>query len=248
MAGLSDASLSRISIILNSPSPTITVNSGSICVGQTFTLTPNGVTTYTYSSGSAIVSPTTTASYSVTGTNTEGCLSSNIAVSTVTVNPLPTVTATSSTVNLCSDSTAILQGHGASTYTWSNSVVSTTIAITPTVTTTYSLVGTDIHGCTNTTTITQTVTSCSTTGIAKVTGNNYEINIHPNPNSGSFIIEPDNANQQIANIYDVSGKLVLSQLLTGKTIIDASNLNEGVYFLSILSTEGVVNRRLVIAK
>jgi len=49
-------------------------------------------------------------------------------------------------------------------------------------------------------------------------------------------------------IYDVNGKLVLSQPISGKTNIDASFLNEGVYNISIICNEGVVNKRLVIVR
>ena len=49
-------------------------------------------------------------------------------------------------------------------------------------------------------------------------------------------------------VYDVNGKLVLSQTITGKTNIDASTLNEGVYTISLQSTEGMVNKRVVIVR
>ena len=78
--------------------PTITVNSGSVCAGTSFTMAPSGASTYTYSSGTAVVTPTATSSYSVTGTNAAGCISSNTAVSTVTVNALPTITVNSGSV------------------------------------------------------------------------------------------------------------------------------------------------------
>jgi hypothetical protein len=49
-------------------------------------------------------------------------------------------------------------------------------------------------------------------------------------------------------IYDVNGKLVLSQTINGKTTIDSSSLSNGVYNISLLSNEGVVNKRLVIVR
>lgn len=72
-----------ISISVN-PLPVVTTNTGSICLGESFTITPSGASTYSYSSGSSIVSPSVTTNYTVTGTNTVGCSSS--AVSSVTVN------------------------------------------------------------------------------------------------------------------------------------------------------------------
>ena len=69
------------------PTPTIAVSSGTICKGQSFTITPSGASTYTYSSGSSVVSPTLTTSYSVTGTNTLGCVSTSPTTLTVFVSP-----------------------------------------------------------------------------------------------------------------------------------------------------------------
>jgi len=87
-----------------------------------------------------------------------------------------------------------------------------------------------------------------TTGIQQLAGNNEQVNIYPNPNNGSFVIEPSSNTKQTLLVYDVNGKQVLSQTINGKTSIDASNLNEGVYNINIISNEGVINKRLVIVK
>jgi hypothetical protein len=93
-----------------------------------------------------------------------------------------------------------------------------------------------------------------TTGIEKFTNNNEQINIYPNPSNGSFVIEPipsltlPQGKGTLVQMYDVNGKLVLSQTINGKTSIDASSLNEGVYNISLQSNEGVVNKRLVIVR
>jgi hypothetical protein len=42
--------------------------------------------------------------------------------------------------------------------------------------------------------------------------------------------------------------MVLSQLINGKVTIDASNLSEGIYNISIISNEGMVNKKLVIVR
>jgi hypothetical protein len=66
-------SLVAISNVMVNPLPVITVNNGTICTGDSFTLQASGADTYTYSGGSDIVNPTTTTTYSVTGTNLDGC-------------------------------------------------------------------------------------------------------------------------------------------------------------------------------
>ena len=75
-----------------------------------------------------------------------------------------------------------------------------------------------------------------------------KVNIYPNPNKGSFVIEPAGTAQQTMMVYDVNGKTVLSQTITAKTTIDASSLNDGVYNICIIGNGGVVNKRLVIVR
>jgi type IX secretion system substrate protein len=93
----------------------------------------------------------------------------------------------------------------------------------------------------------------SAAGIEHIT-NSTELNIYPNPNNGSFVIEPipsltlPQGKGTLVQVYDINGKLVLTQTINGKTSIDASSLNEGVYNISIQSNEGVVNKRLVIVR
>ena len=84
-----------------------------------------------------------------------------------------------------------------------------------------------------------------TTGMNEL-ASSKEVNIYPNPNNGSFVIESSSITKQTMRLYDVNGKFVLSQTINGKTSIDASSLNEGVYNISLQSNEGVVNKKLVI--
>ena len=92
-------------------------------------------------------------------------------------------------------------------------------------------------------------TSLVNTTSVKQIKNNNELNIYPNPNNGSFVIESQNTLYNVrCTVYDVNGKVVLSQTINGKTTIDASSLNEGVYNISLQSNEGVVNKRVVIVR
>ncbi len=98
--------------------PTVTVNSGAICAGQSFTMVPGGANTYTYSSGTDVVSPSADASYTVTGTDVNGC--QNTAVSSVTVNALPVIISESGDVTVCGDATGTfsLVASNTDTYSW----------------------------------------------------------------------------------------------------------------------------------
>ena len=88
------AATATATITIN-PIPTVTVNSPTICAGQTATLTASGATTYTWSAGAtstgvntATASPGSTTSYVVTGTSL-GCSNTATAVVTVTACNVP---------------------------------------------------------------------------------------------------------------------------------------------------------------
>ncbi len=220
------ASCTSITVNTN-PSPTVTVNSGTICSGSNFTIVPSGANTYTYSSGSAIVSPTVTSNYTVTGTNTLGCNGSAIAI--VTVNNLPTVNAVTSTSLICVGQSASLTASGAATYSWNTTATTTVIAVSPTVTTTYTVTGVGANGCSNITTVTQNVSPC--TGINTIASHQTSsLLIYPNPNAGIFTISL-NADAKVA-IYNSIGKLVYTKSLpSGLNTIELNQLAKGIYFV-----------------
>ena len=137
-----------------SASPSITVNSGAICSGSSFTMAPTGGTTYTYTGGSAVVSPTTNATYTVTSSNVSGCIGS--AISTVTVNARPIVSLLAGGV-ICPGDSYTLVANGATTYTYSSG----SAVVSPTATTTYSVTGTNTLGCISSNTATTSVTVTS---------------------------------------------------------------------------------------
>ncbi|MEO8762056.1 MAG: T9SS type A sorting domain-containing protein, partial [Bacteroidia bacterium] len=90
---------------------------------------------------------------------------------------------------------------------------------------------------------------------------NEEIKIYPNPSTGNFVIESPSLTfpqgKGTVQVYDVNGRVVLSQVIQptpnaskeGNTItIDASALPNGIYNISLISNEGVVNKHLVIVR
>ncbi len=220
--------VSNVTVNIN---PTVTANSGTICAGNVFTINASGASTYTYSGGSNTVSPATTASYTVTGSSSEGCVS-NAATSTVTVNANPTVTAVSDRTLICSGESVILTASGAVNYVWSTASSSAGIVVSPSISTSYTVEGTDANGCKATVVITQSVDAC--TGINSNSLNQALdiISIYPNPNNGLFYIELSSTAS--VTVLNALGAVVFTQNLPAdKNLIDMNQFNKGVYFVII---------------
>ena len=226
------------------PAPLITINSGSICAGNTFILTPVGGITYTFSSGSATVTPTVTSSYTVTGSDVNGCSSSN--TSTITVFALPQINVISSSPNeLCVGETAVLAASGASSYTWNVGSNSNNITVSPLVTTIYTVTGADNNGCINQTIIVQNVGTC--TGVKKLPTVSDNFLLFPNPNSGNFYINSPSENVSSVLIETVEGKLLFSYKVHGKQVeINNSEITPGIYFCTLLSNNTIIGRKKLI--
>jgi hypothetical protein len=128
----------------------------TVCAGTSVTLNGSGATSYSWnngvSNGVAFV-PANTQTYTVVGTDANGC--SNTAQVTVTVNALPVVSG-GANQSICAGSQVTLSGTGATSYVWNNGV-SNGVAFTPTNTQTYTVIGTNGNGCTNTAQVLVTV-------------------------------------------------------------------------------------------
>jgi gliding motility-associated-like protein len=158
VTGTSAAGCINTDQVVVTVNPLPTVNAGvdqTICVGASVTLSGSGAATYTWNNGvtnGVAFAPVATTTYTVTGTDVNGCINTDQV--TVTVNPLPTVNA-GLDQTVCSGTPVTLNGSGATTYSWDNSVTNG-VAFTPVSTTTYTVTGTAL-GCTNTDQVTVTV-------------------------------------------------------------------------------------------
>ncbi|MBI4929556.1 MAG: gliding motility-associated C-terminal domain-containing protein [Bacteroidetes bacterium] len=165
-AGCSNTATGTVNI--NSP-PSISISgaASSICNGTSATLTGTGGSTYSWSTGAVTnpitVSPPSSTTYTVWGTDAVGC--SNTATATVNVNALPAVSISGGATSICNGNSATLTGSGGTSYSWSTGAVTTSITVSPTTSTTYTVWGTDANGCSNTATSTVDIFSAAVAGI-----------------------------------------------------------------------------------
>lgn len=148
------SSPSTSGVVTVTPQPTLSVNNVTICNGSSATLVATPTVsggTYSWSPGgqttqTIVISPTATTTYTVNYT-LNGC-SSAPSSGIVTVNPTPSVTVNNQTI--CSGSNATLTASpssGGGSYLWSpDGQTSSSISVSPTSTTTYSVVYT-LNGC-----------------------------------------------------------------------------------------------------
>ena len=83
--------------------------------------------------------------YVVTSITDANCTNAAVGTQTITVNPLPVVSA-GSDFTICESDPAVLTGSGAASYVWNNGVVNGA-SFNPATTATYTVVGTDVNGC-----------------------------------------------------------------------------------------------------
>ena len=127
--GNSCSSISPVVATIN-PLPTVTLvaTKSKICLGESLTLTGAGATSYSWTGGitnGTAFAPTTTTTYSLTGTDINGCV--NVASVTIPVNPLPTITQITSSANKLMVGSDLILNNSASnglppySYIWNNS-------------------------------------------------------------------------------------------------------------------------------
>lgn len=143
--------------------PTVTANASDtlICDNENALLFGSGAVSYTWNNGvidnTAFNPAPGTISYTVTGTDINGC--KNTDVINVTVNGLPAVVANASSLTACAGDSVVLFGSGANSYTWDNSVMNNVSFAPSTGATLFHVIGTDLNGCQNTDSVTITAFS-----------------------------------------------------------------------------------------
>ena len=149
------------------------VNAGpsqSICQGQSAQLQATGASSYIWNSSPSLsqyiianptAMPNSTQTYTVTGTDNNGCQASDNV--TISVNSLPTISTSGPAVVCAGDSVQILAS-GASTYSWNNVNSLTNASIFnplafPSQNTSYTVTGTDVNNCQSQASLTISVNS-----------------------------------------------------------------------------------------
>ena len=144
-------------------SVTVTPGTPAICYGDSITLSAGGAATYTWkpslglsctTCSNPVADPLVTSTYTVYGAS-GGC--SDSAEVTLTVNPTPTVSIAITGISpaICPGDSIGMVASGANSYSWSpagglNCTSCATVSASPSATSSYTVTGTDVGGCTAT--------------------------------------------------------------------------------------------------
>lgn len=218
-----------------------TTNAGvdqTVCAGSSITLSGTGAITYSWDNGvnnSVSFTPASTATYTVSGTDANGCIATDQVI--VNVNQLPTVNA-GIDQTMCAGASVTLSGSGANTYSWNNNV-SNGVGFNPTVSNEYVVTGTDVNGCLGTDTVDVTVNNPSTSSLTETALDSYTLNGQTYTQSGTYTQVIPNATGCDSTItlnlsLDFTG---INETQTGFTIAP----NPTMDVLTITSTDALYN-------
>jgi len=181
--GCSDT-ISTVVSVNSNPNLSTNTLSTDLCVGDTTMLIVNGATNYVWTPSNSLSNnnsdttyafPINSTSYSVVGIDDLGCVS-NVDIN-VNVNNLPNIVASSLNPEICIGDNTLLSATGGVQYSWfPNSTLSSsngsTVLASPSVNTTYMLLGTDNNLCSSWDTISVLVNPLPVLNV----NNNIEIN------------------------------------------------------------------------
>lgn len=226
--------------------PTINVAGGlTVCKGSSSTMLATGAVTYTWSnnliSPVVSISPTATTVYSVVGSDITGqCF--DTAMVTITVVPVPTISVLGDE-ELCVNNSATLTVIGANDYTWNTGLTGSVIIVSPTTTTSYSVAGTSIYGCTAFQTHIIETSLC--TDVNSVFNNDAaDILFYPNPTTACSFFKVQEA--MYMTIYDTRGKFIMEKYLEeGNQQLCLENRIAGLYYVILVNQREVRKIKLL---
>ncbi|MCC6369715.1 MAG: T9SS type A sorting domain-containing protein [Bacteroidia bacterium] len=167
---------------------------------------------------------------------------------TLTVIPGPVINVSASSYTVCAGESVTLSATGALSYSWAPgiAVVSTSAAVIPTITTTYSSTGTGTNGCPTAATVQVATNVCL--GIKNELLESDQLYIYPNPNNGEFTIIA--SKEQELSMFNNLGQLVAVISLTQNKEFKAelNNMTPGIYFVRSNALNKLSAQKIVINK
>lgn len=239
-----------------------TINAGADlahCPGQSAGLTATGGNTYqwspstglnTTSGASVVASVSTQTNYTVVGTDANGCVNSDQVAVSVFNNPIVTISGDNL---LCEGESSDLTAVGANGYTWQPDLnVGSISNVSPNSTTTYTVLGTDVNGCSSSASFTVNVESinASPSVINSNDGNDFtwEFNAGSSGVNETYIWNPGDGSADIQTNVELTNYTYTSDILGTVTLnISTAACSEDFVFPVVISTIELIYPNIVTA-
>ena len=228
----------QVVVTVNQPQ----VNAGpnqTVCAGTAVTLTGSGSTALSWDNNvinGASFTPDSTQTYTVSGTDANGCFGTDqvvVAVNTPLINA-------GSDVTICAGDSLQLAATGVQSPVWNNNIIDNQL-FAPTTTTTYEVNGTDVNGCAGTDQVTVVVNPTVTTVLNEVTLGNYTLNGQTYSQSGTYT-------QTLTSQYGCDSIITLNLSISGVGIGEDEmkfefypNPTNGMVYVSASNNAGTFN-------
>ncbi|MBK6820640.1 MAG: gliding motility-associated C-terminal domain-containing protein [Bacteroidetes bacterium] len=230
-----DSLIIPITVLNNMPIISAIANPPSVCPGNSTVLTGSGGVTYVWSGGitnGVPFIPLGNSSYTVTGTDANGC--TNTSSVTVTLNQNIPITIIPTDPLICIGDSVQLTASGALNYTWANTpglntYTGSSVWAYPVLSSTYTVTGTDANGCTGTSSVFISISSGIDVQVTKNKDAECNINIVQLQASGA-----QNYTWSPANLVNTpTGSLVNATVLQTTTFYVTGNTGSCVDIDSI---------------
>lgn len=224
---------------------TLSASTPTLCAGASLTLSAAGAGSYTWApiagTNSIIANPTMSTTYSVLALFDNACIKTKSQL--ITVYPQLSITAVASATTICNGESVIISAAGASNYTCLGTAFTSSLSLSPTSNTTYTIIGSTAGYCDAEGTLSIQVDAC--TGISNIGARKTECSMFPNPATTQLVI--DCTEPSHISIINASGALVFCTSKTELHItINVEDFAKGIYSVRILNTKDSEIKRLCI--
>ncbi|PBQ34672.1 hypothetical protein CNR22_23815 [Sphingobacteriaceae bacterium] len=227
---------------------TITINEmpdSSLCLGNSISVYAPGGSSYTWTPVPSIfsavtVTPAVTTTYSYHTIDAKSCHHQGSI--TVSVNPVPVVTAVAASTLICTGETTTMTAAGAGNYLWTSPTTTgtagTILVVNPNFSMIYMVTGTDVNGCSDTAMVSLTVSKC--TGLNQLASRMNGLQIYPNPHNGAFTVDLANGSEKTIQIIDISGRILSTEISSENLVnVRMTEFANGVYYVKVQSNKEV---------